>query len=72
MKGVKEFVQDIEKHFGDITHLRICYPDGTISMWRKINGKFYAYKKQSSGPATRIAKVKSTKAIHYRDQREKD
>jgi hypothetical protein len=72
MKGVKEFVQDIEKHFGDITHLRICYPDGTISMWRKIDGKFYAYKKQSSGPSPNIGKIKSTRSLYSRDQRKKD
>lgn len=72
MKSFKDFVQELEKHFGEVTHLRITYPDGTIGKWRKIDGKFYAYKTQSSGPGPTIGKIKSTRSIYSRDQREED
>ena len=67
MMSFKEFVTEIEKEFGEISSLRITYPDGTMCAWRKRDGKFYAYKKQSSRPTKSVAKIKSTKALYSRD-----
>lgn len=73
MKTFKEFVTEVEEVFGDISSLRITYPNGTMSKWRKVNGKFYAVTSQLGGAykqSQRVAKIKSTKALHSGDKRE--